>query len=47
MKKNPEIRQNYEKRAELIKLMLNSCPDTLCNISSEKFKQYESRRKKP
>ena len=23
--KNPEIRQNYEKRAELIKLMLNSC----------------------
>ena len=23
--KNPEIRQNYEIRAELIKLMLNSC----------------------
>ena len=24
-KKNPEIRQNYENKAELIKLMLNSC----------------------
>ena len=46
--KNPEIRQNYEIRAELIKLMLNSCYGyTLCNISSEKFKQYENRRKKP
>jgi len=46
--KNPEIRQNYEVRAELIKLMLNSCYGyTLCNISSEKFKQYENRRKIP
>ena len=46
--KNLEIRQNYEIKAELIKLMLNSCYGyTLCNISSEKFKQYENRRKKP
>jgi len=46
--KNTEIRQNYEVKAELIKLMLNSCYGyTLCNISSQKFKQYENRRKKP
>jgi len=46
--KNPETRQNYEVRAELIKLMLNSCYGyTLCNISSQKFKQFENRRKKP
>jgi len=45
---NPEIKQTYEVKAELIKLMLNSCYGyTLCNISSEKFKQYENRRKKP
>jgi len=45
---NPDIRQNYEVKAELIKLMLNSCYGyTLCNISSQKFKQYENRRKKP
>jgi hypothetical protein len=45
---NPEKKQNYEVQAELIKLMLNSCYGyTLCNISSQKFKQYENRRKKP
>lgn len=46
--KNLEKKQNYEIKAELIKLMLNSCYGyTLCNISSQKFKQYENRRKKP
>ena len=46
--KNPETRQNYEVKAELIKLMLNSCYGyTLCNISSQKFKQFENRRTKP
>ena len=45
---NPDKKQNYEVQAELIKLMLNSCYGyTLCNISSQKFKQYENRRKKP
>jgi len=45
---NPETRQRLEIKAELIKLMLNSCYGyTLCNISSQKFKQYENRRKKP
>jgi len=43
--KNIERRQNLEVKAELIKLMLNSCYGyTLCNISSTKFKQYETRR---
>lgn len=41
---NPDIRQNYEVKSELIKLLLNSCYGyTLCNISSDKFKQYENR----
>ena len=42
------LRQNYEVKAELIKLMLNSCYGyTLCNLSSTKFKQYINRRKIP
>jgi hypothetical protein len=46
--KNPDIRQNYEVKAELIKLMLNSCYGfTLCNLSSQKFKKLENRRLKP
>jgi hypothetical protein len=48
LEKNPDIRQNYEVKAELIKLMLNSCYGfTLCNLSSQKFKQLENRRQKP
>jgi len=39
------LKQNYEIKAELIKLMLNSCYGyTLCNLTSTKFKQYENRR---
>ncbi len=46
--KNIIIRQTLEIKAELIKLMLNSCYGyTLCNISSKKFKQLENRRKVP
>jgi len=46
--KNQEKRQDLEIKAELIKLMLNSCYGyTLCNISSQKFKHFENRRKKP
>ena len=42
--KNIKKRQNYEIKAELIKLMLNSCYGfTLCNISSNKFKTFENR----
>jgi hypothetical protein len=42
---NIQLRQNLEIKAELIKLMLNSCYGyTLCNISSTKFKQFETRR---
>jgi hypothetical protein len=42
---NFTVKQNYEVKAELIKLMLNSCYGfTLCNLSSTKFKQYENRR---
>ena len=42
---NIQTRQNLEVKAELIKLMLNSCYGyTLCNISSSKFKQFETRR---
>jgi len=41
-------KQNYEVKAELIKLMLNSCYGyTLCNLSSTKFKQFENRRRAP
>jgi len=41
---NIKKRQNYEIKAELIKLMLNSCYGfTLCNISSNKFKTFENR----
>jgi hypothetical protein len=46
--KDPMIRQNYEVKAELIKLMLNSCYGyTLCNLTSTKFKQYENRTQAP
>jgi hypothetical protein len=42
---NIKEKQNLEVKAELIKLMLNSCYGfTLCNISSEKFKSFENRR---
>jgi len=45
---NPHVKQNYEIKAELIKLMLNSCYGyTLCNTSSEKFKQLENRKNLP
>jgi len=41
---NPQIRQNYEVKSELIKLMLNSCYGfTLCNLTSTKFKHFENR----
>ena len=44
IEKNLAVRQNYEVKAELIKLMLNSCYGyTLCNLTSGKFKQYENR----
>jgi DNA polymerase elongation subunit (family B) len=36
--KHPETKQNHEIKAELIKLMLNSCYGfTLCNLTSSKF----------
>jgi len=39
-----EKRQLYEVRAELIKLMLNSCYGfTLCNVNSSKFKSFENK----
>lgn len=45
---DPEIRQNLEVKAELIKLMLNSCYGyTLCNLASTKFKKFENRRYLP
>ena len=45
---NPHLKQNYEVKAELIKLMLNSCYGyTLCNLTSTKFKQFENRRTVP
>jgi hypothetical protein len=41
---NPVLKQNFEIQAELIKLMLNSCYGfTLCNLTSNKFKQFENR----
>lgn len=44
MESNPEVKQNLEIKAELIKLMLNSSYGyTLCNLSSTKFKHYENR----
>jgi len=45
---NPIQKQNYEVKAELIKLMLNSCYGfTLCNINSKKFKKFTNRRSIP
>jgi len=42
---NLEIRQCYEIKAELIKLMLNSCYGfTLCNLNSTRFRTFENRR---
>ena len=41
---NSEQKRMYEVKAELIKLMLNSCYGfTLCNLTSTKFKLYENR----
>jgi hypothetical protein len=41
--KHPETKQNYEIKAELIKLMLNSCYGfTLCNLTSSKFKTFRN-----
>ena len=46
--KNPTLKQNYEIKAELIKLMINSCYGyTLCNLTSPKFKTFENRRSMP
>ncbi len=46
--KNLEIRQNYEIKAELIKLMLNSCYGfTLCNLTSSKFKSFKNAQNVP
>ena len=43
---NLQTKQNLEIRAELIKLMLNSCYGyTLCNLNSNKFKHFENRTK--
>jgi len=43
-----ETKQNYEIRAELIKLMLNSCYGfTLCNLTSTKYKFYTARKSIP
>jgi hypothetical protein len=48
IEQDPVIKQNYEVKAELIKLMLNSCYGyTLCNLTSNKFKQYENRMQLP
>jgi hypothetical protein len=45
---NKEQKQNLEVKAELIKLMLNSCYGfTLCNVSSQKFKSFENQQKLP
>jgi hypothetical protein len=45
---DPILKQNYEVQAELIKLMLNSCYGfTLCNLTSNKFKKFENRRRIP
>ena len=46
--KDPIVKQNHEVRAELIKLMLNSCYGfTLCNLTSNKFRSFENRRTIP
>jgi len=46
--KNIQIKQNYEIKAELIKLMLNSCYGfTLCNLTSSKFKCLTNRTSMP
>jgi len=48
VEKDPVKKQNYEIKAELIKLMLNSCYGfTMCNLGSSKFKSFENRTKKP
>jgi hypothetical protein len=45
---NKEEKQNLEVKAELIKLMLNSCYGfTLCNVTSQKFKSFENFYKLP
>jgi len=46
--KDSQKKQNFEIRAELIKLMLNSCYGfTMCNLGSSKFKYLENRTTKP
>lgn len=46
--KDTTIRQNYEIKAELIKLLLNSCYGfTLCNTNSSKFKVFQNRKSLP
>ncbi len=46
--KDPIVKQNHEVRAELIKLMLNSCYGfTLCFLTSNKFRSFENRRTIP
>jgi hypothetical protein len=45
---DPEKKQIYEIKAELIKLMLNSCYGfTLCNLTSSKFKSFKNLQSKP
>jgi len=44
METNPDVKQNLEVKAELIKLMLNSSYGyTLCNMTSTKFKHFENK----
>ena len=46
--KNVQLKQVYEIKAELIKLMVNSCYGfTLCNLTSTKFKAFENRCQPP
>lgn len=45
---DPVQKQNLEVKAELLKLMLNSCYGyTLCNLSGLKFKSFQNRRTLP
>jgi hypothetical protein len=46
--KDPEQKQIFEIKAELIKLMLNSCYGfTLCNLTSSKFKTFKNLQNRP
>jgi len=47
-KEDPEKKQIFEIKAELIKLMLNSCYGfTLCNLTSSKFKTFKNLQSAP